>query len=232
MTSFNTQPNIRAAIERSRRSRKAFQRRRRHLLFVVSTAVAAALPLSLSVLGVTGSDVVHAASSGAQNLADLLAQRSPGERTAATLTKTKKAQHALVRSRFPEGEAPTASPVATELAKLLLPPVEQPPLLVPGAPLLAEAKSAALATFFAAPAGGSIGSPPAGTSEGPSTAGGGGSLPGGGTPGTFTPTTPPREVVPSAVPEPASWAMMLIGFAMLGCRGRRTSGAPVKARRL
>ena len=53
--------------------------------------------------------------------------------------------------------------------------------------------------------------------------GGGGVVipPGGGGPVTF-PTELPREPVtqPSAVPEPATWAMMLLGFGLIGWRVR------------
>jgi hypothetical protein len=48
--------------------------------------------------------------------------------------------------------------------------------------------------------------------------GGGGGGPGG--PPQQPPQTPPPEQ-PPAVPEPGTWAMMLAGFGLIGCRFRR-----------
>jgi len=83
---------ISEAVARSRSMRRAMQRRRRRLALAAFLAAGAGVPLSLSLVGVTGNDVVHAAISGASSLADLFDKRSPGERTAAQLTKTKHAK--------------------------------------------------------------------------------------------------------------------------------------------
>ena len=87
--------NISEAIARSRSMRGALRRRRRRLVLAACLVTAAGVPLSLSLVGVTGSDVVHAAANGASSLADLFDKRSPGERTAAQLTKTKHAKRAI-----------------------------------------------------------------------------------------------------------------------------------------
>lgn len=72
---------------------------------------------------------------------------------------------------------------------------------------------------------GGAGGGPGGTLPGPggSLPGGGGATPGGTTPGG--PVTPPV----SAVPEPASWAMMILGFAFIGGILRRQRNGSSRA---
>src|SRR4051812_30526133 len=95
------QPRISRAIRRSRRARAAFARRRRR-----SAVLAVCISLGLAgvaVLGVgaaTGEDVVQAAVGRAQDLAELLDGRSPGERTQAQLNKTKHARAAAAKLRL------------------------------------------------------------------------------------------------------------------------------------
>lgn len=75
----------------------------------------------------------------------------------------------------------------------------------------------------------------AGSGPGGSLPGAGGSLPGGGggtAPVVTTPTTPVTPPV-SAVPEPASWAMMILGLAFIGGilrRQRSESARPMTGR--
>jgi hypothetical protein len=204
--------NISEAIARSRRMRRAMHKRRRRMALAAVLATAAGVPLSLSLVGVTGNDVVHAAVSGANSLADLLDKRSPGERTAAQLTKTKHAKRP-VSAVAPPDHQPAAAPLIRkhdfdEVAKLLA----APPPTIDIAPPVEEA-SADIPTIA-----GLIGSTPdtAGTSIG----GGGAAGGGGGGSSSFPASEPPREPVP-AVPEPGTWATMLLGFAMLGWRMRR-----------
>lgn len=157
-----------------------------------------------------------------QSASDLIAQRSPGIRTRAIMGKGKmkgerpvRFARALPRVRDARGiEAP---PMATGAAAL-------PDAL---AALPAEAVPAA------APVGGVI----PGTGSGPG--GGGGFLfaplpfpglggPGGGgvvivRPGGEQPSPPLVPPPAPAVPEPATWAMMLFGFGALGYTLRRKS---------
>lgn len=172
--------------------------------------VAAAFPLTFAAFGLTGSDVVRAAENGAQNLGDLFSQRSPGARTAAQLTKTKKKQHALAKVRL---AAPAAAPIPPALVAALLPPSEELPVDL-GKPvaLLQVAPPSPFETIIGPP-GGIGGSPPGGGGSPPG--GGGGSPPGGGPPVVRQPD------LPSAVPEPGTWATMLLGFGLLGWRFRR-----------
>jgi len=158
-----------------------------------------------------GGDAVQAAVAKAESLADLIGQRSPGQRTAALLTKTKHARAlAKVRAR-----PHVAVPSQTELAKVLLPPPSPEVALdlAPPLPMAALTTPPPLAGFIVPPSGGGgLVSPPGG-------GGGGGVLPPG---GTETFPSGPRQPVPSAVPEPASWALMLLGFGLVGWRARRT----------
>jgi hypothetical protein len=151
--------------------------------------------------------VVEAAVSKAQDLADLLNQRSPGMRTEDQLTK-----HARTAAKIrlhPRHIAPGANstaptmPTTAALVDLLQPPmvpveiasVELPPSLG-GPPTLG-------AILDSTP-----GFTPPGNDFG----------------GTQTfPSSEPREALPptSAVPEPGTWAMMLLGFGLIAWRVRR-----------
>jgi hypothetical protein len=214
-----TQANIRAAIARSRHARNALERRRRRIILAACASAAAAFPLTFAAFGVSGNDVVHAAAGGAQNLADLLGQRSPGERTQAALTKTKHARALAKQRHFPVPAPPPAAP-GVELAMIVAPPPGQLPVdFGPPVPLLAMS-SPPPASFFTQPGGGGIVVPPGGSAGSPP-GGGGGSPPGGGGPNTV-PTPQPNELVPSAVPEPGTWATMLLGFAIVGWCVRRS----------
>lgn len=220
-----TEPNIRAAIERSRCAREALKRRRRRAAIVASLSIAAAVPLGLATLGVTGGHLVYAATSGAKSLADLLDQRSPGERTGAQLTKSKK-MRALAKLQ----PAPPSSPVpprpdALELAKLLMPTEPVSTAIEMPAAVVAFGPTPTLGTIIGPNPGGS--GPPGGTLVTPP--GGGGTPPGGGGSPPTTPTQPPL-VPTSPVPEPGTWATMLLGFGLIGWRIRR--GTKVWARPL
>ena len=213
------QPNIEAAIRRSRNARARRQSRRRRSLVLaalVSVALGGGGVLSLNAL--TGAGVVHAAVAQAQSLADLLNQRSPGERTAAQLTKTKRAR-ALGKTRARPHVGLTAGPPA-ELANILMPPPAEVALeLAPPLPMASLIAPPPLAGLVAPPpgAGGPIVSPPGGGG------GGGVSPPGGG--GQILPPNETHVPVPSAVPEPATWALMLLGFGLIGWRARRAKAA-------
>jgi hypothetical protein len=208
------QPNIEAAIRRSRDARAQRHSRRRRLL-AIAAAVSAMLAGAgfVSLESLTGADVLHAAAVRAESLADLLSQRSPGERTAAQLTKTKRARalakmHARPRST-------TAATEPSELAKILVPPPAEVSLNIAPPVPMASLFMPPMELASSSPGGGSfIVAPPEG--------GGGVSPPGGG-PESFP--NEPREPVPSAVPEPSSWALMLLGFFLIGWRGRQARTA-------
>lgn len=155
----------------------------------------------------------EAAVSQAQDLADLLSGRSPGARTQAELTK-----HARVAAKVrpkpnaivPAGHpTPPEAPSTIELVNLLQPPVTP-----------AEIATAELQPPFAPPPtlGAILASAPGDQGVAPPDDGGG--------PVSY-PTLQPRAEVPptSAVPEPGTWAMMLMGFGLIAWRVRRHSPA-------
>src|SRR5579864_5879650 len=93
MHSVQSKPDIVRAIRRSREARAAMRRRRwRAIAIIGGFAVALGGAGTLTIAGLNGSNVVHAAMSRAKSLADLLDQRSPGARTEGELTKTKHAR--------------------------------------------------------------------------------------------------------------------------------------------
>jgi len=190
----------------------AARRRRARLAVAFAALLAGAGTVSFS--GVTGSDLAHAAVSQARSLADLLDARSPGQRTEALLTKTKHARP-LVRTRS-RVTARHQSPKEQKFELVgLLTSTPLPVGLERPLPLASVSPGPSLAMIVGGGGGGGGVLPPTG---------GGGVVPptGGGGPATF-PTTQPRELVtpPSALPEPGSWATMLIGFGFIGWRLRR-----------
>lgn len=185
-------------------------------------AILAVLAAPLSMMALTDGSAGAVVEKGRDFLA-LMQDRSPGERTVAQLTKSKKVRAAAV------------VPKQRALAKVQKPPVPKEFLeaLVPVEPQLAELPPAILnppgiVPFDLVPPleivplgpGGPVVTPPGGP---------GGPVvfpPGGGTPPTVIPPPPPPPEVP-AVPEPSTWLSMLLGFGLLGsvCRYRRRTVA-------
>lgn len=164
----------------------------------------------------TGTDMVEAAVTKAQTLADLIGQRSPGARTEGQLTKTK---HARVLAK----QRATPKIIGLALPKPGVPQVAQ---LLESTPLLPASldleKPVPLAELNAPPPtlGGIIIPGPA-------------SPPGESPPVTFPGPEPKVPVTPpSAVPEPGTWATMLLGFALIGFRVRRTKSTRTGAGQL
>ena len=205
------------AVARSRAVRaRIAQRRRRTAAALACLATVVGLPLAWS-FAEPAQGVVEAAVSKAEDLADLLSQRSPGERTQDQLTKharaadTARTQPKPIRPAvYPAGGN---GPSTTALIDLLQPQ-----------PVPVEIASADLSPAVAGPPtlGAMLGSTPGGSIT-PGGGGGGGG--GGGTPAV--PKTTPRDVITpvSAVPEPGTWAMMLMGFSLIAWRIRRRPSA-------
>jgi hypothetical protein len=185
------------------------RRRRRNAALVACLVGVVGLPIGWTLAERAGA-VVEAAVSKAQDLADLLSERSPGMRTQDELTKHVRAAP-KVRAH-PKPGAHRAVPDGPKTAALV-------DLLVPLAPV--EIASAQLPPPFAPPP--TLGAVLASTP---------GFTPPVGSPGgTATlPSSEPREVLPptSAVPEPGTWAMMLMGFGLIAWRVRRRRPAAAK----
>ena len=217
--------------------------RKRRIAFATTAAIIVliAVPLALDrgpggPGGLTGAGSPLA--NGAASLRSLLGARSPGERTAAQLTKTKNRpppiiprERALTKVHRPfiPPEIPIAllTPPTPELVGPPLVPaaalVSTPPLEwigVPGTP------GGAGPPMFGGPPG-LIGPPVIG---GPPGAPGPPGLPGPpGPPGPPGVPGPPGPPGPPPVPEPATWATMLLGFGLVGWRVRARNAAAARA---
>lgn len=163
--------------------------------------------------------VAAAAASEIHDLAELLSQRSPGARTQAELTKhVREAVKARPRPKplVPPGHPiEPGVPTTTELVDLLQPPVAPVSLVAEGAPPSFEPTPTLNAILASAPLIGSFTPPTSGGGGGGSGGGGGGRI--------HLPTSEPQEALPqtSAVPEPGTWAMMLMGFGLIAWQTRR-----------
>ena len=200
-------PDIARAVRRANAARLVMRKRRRRFL-----AITLGLPLGAAtgfftwVASANGVDVVQAATRHAQDLAQLLDQRSPGDRTVAQLTKTRRVDEMLpngYRSLTPDRPA-TANTSTLQFASILSGSAVPPEIAVAFAQL--------------PPLAGSSDAIP-GAGENPDSS----LFP----PGMeSTASVPPGETrqplidIP-AVPEPQSWALMLLGFALVGWRVRR-----------
>lgn len=174
-----------------------------------------AIASALSIANFAGVDVAAAAVSKAQSFVDLMHRRSPGARTEAQLTKIKRPHHRVLTERsLPElPEIPGVTAVTPTVA-LFAPPLQAAMPVFPEAPLLTAAAYPP-PLFFVPPIGGVFAPPPGG---------GGGGPPGGpGGPGGPPQQPPPEQ--PPAVPEPGTWAMMILGFALTGWALRRNGAA-------
>ncbi len=177
---------------------------------------------ALSLVSLSRPDLARAAADGVAHGVDdlnmvsaMIAHRSPGERVKGALAslkhKRKPALHerALAKVRMPE------APVSPLLGLIGAPPVA-PVAIPPAMPLyamVANGPSLAIPPIALVPGGPT--SPP--NSLIPGGPGGGGGII---VPPVVTTATPETPVTP-AVPEPASWAMMLVGFALMAGAIRR-----------
>ena len=172
-----------------------------------------------------GANGVSNALNAAKSVADLLAGRSPGERAEGTLANLKHRRLSALHERaLPKVRRPgAASPLAGIVGAAPVPPAE---VLPPPAPLYTVVAGGPGAPVAAPPPGGG---PVIFPAIPPPPGGGGGVIlpPPVITPPVTPPVTPPIVIPPppttGAVPEPSTWAMMLIGFAMIGrsLRARR-----------
>ena len=183
--------------------------------------IAAALSIATFSRTNVGKAVGDAASAGLDSIktvAAMLADRSPGQRPEGALASLKqKKQPALHQRALPKVRKPE-SPLAGIIGTPPVPPIEMPPetplysMVSPGPDLIPPTSIVP-------------GGAPPGSNTPPPGGGGGIVVP----PGTTdTPNVPETPVTP-AVPEPATWAMMLLGFAMVGWAIRRDKQAAATA---
>ena len=168
-----------------------------------------------------GEAMADAASAGLTNIktvAAMLADRSPGERPVGALASLKhKRRPALHERALPKVRQPE-SPLTGIVGTPAVPPVEMPA----ATPLYSVVASPPVAQALI-PGGSGGGSPP---SQILPPGGGGGIVAPPETP--TVPTTPVTPVTP-AVPEPDTWAMMLVGFGLVGWAIRRDKRAVARA---
>jgi len=160
---------------------------------------------------------VHQGVNGMKTVASMLAGRSPGERPKGALAKLKQLKHKraaalpLGRHVLPPAAALLGAPPAIIVPQPIAPaPIYDvvaggPPIMLPPVPILTGG------------GGGGGGGPPVLPGIPPPGGGGGVFVP----PPIITTAVPPPPPVTSAVPEPASWAMMLVGFALVAGALRR-----------
>lgn len=191
---------------------------RRNGIIAAMAAVAAILSVSVAVdprLSKAVGERVNQGVHGFETVAALLSERSPGQRPKGALANLKHKKAAVEASAAP-------------LARHVVPPVEAImgtpaiPLIIPpalAAPPLYNAVAGSPSAPIPVSAAGGNGGPPI-LSAIP--------LPGGGVgggvvapPPIVTEVVPPPPAITSGVPEPASWALMLAGFAMVGGALRR-----------
>ncbi|MFL6760514.1 MAG: PEPxxWA-CTERM sorting domain-containing protein [Sphingomonas sp.] len=176
----------------------------------MATALSVAI-LSDSKLGRAVGDGVSSSIESVKTVAAMLAERSPGERPDGALVNLKpKRQSALHERALPKVRGPAAIPYEALVAAPPNPVIAPPPKaplynVVAGGPPVVIAPTTGVVP-------GTPGGPPVLTDI---------PLPGGGGGGIFSPPvvaaapdTPPIPVTP--VPEPAAWAMMLVGLALIG----------------
>ena len=125
---------------------------RKRIIAATCSALLLGGGLAFTLSGLTAADAVYASVQKAKSLADLLSQRSPGERTEAQLTKNKRAR-SLARHRLPAPKLGTP-PTAMDLARILLPPGTEVPVTVSNPLPLMQAPPVTLAEIGGTPGGG------------------------------------------------------------------------------
>ena len=161
--------------------------------------------------------IAEAATNQATSLMAMLDQRSPGERTAGELTKTKRERVLADRQAraVPKNLAEVLAPPAPVLAAVdVQAPVAELPQLAPPPP----------GVFLLPPPGGGVIVPPPG--GGVVVPPGGSDTPPGG--GGDNPPPPPPDTPPGPppLPEPGTWMTMILGFGLIGWTLRRNRLAP------
>ena len=194
------------AAGRARREKLDATRRRRKIL-AAGGALTIVFAAPLSIAAYMGVDASFPGVEAAKSFMAMMADRSPGDRTKGELTKTKQAAAADVPTQRALGKITKPEP-PKEFVDAIAPPVP----LIEELPPVAMKEDIGPILLTPQPPGGGIIIPP----QAPP--------PGGGGP---NPPPPPPEVEPPppppppAVPEPGTWATMLLGFGLAGWALRR-----------
>ena len=207
------------SLTAARESLQAMLLSRRNSAIAAFVALAAAVSIGVvsdAQLASAVGEQVHQGVNGMKTVASMLAGRSPGERPKGALAKLKQLKHKRAAA-LPLGHhvlPPAAAVLAAPPAIIVPPPIAPaplydvvaggPPIVLPPVPILTGG-------------GGGGGGPPVLPGIPPPGGGGGVFVP----PPIITTAVPPPPPVTSAVPEPASWAMMLVGFALVAGALRR-----------
>ena len=189
-----------------RARREAASRRRKILAAGGALTIVFAAPLSIAAY--LGIDASFPGIEAAKSFMAMMAERSPGDRTKGELIKTKQAA-------LPD------APTQRALGKITKPeaPKEFAEAIAPSVPVIEELPPVALKDDIGPilltppPSGGGIITPP----QAPPPGGGGPNPP----PPGENPPPPPGENPPPAVPEPGTWATILLGFGLSGWAMRR-----------
>ena len=204
------------ASGRARRTKRVAARRRRQMLLAGAIAFTAVIAAPLSVASYLGVESSIPGVAAAKSFMAMMAERSPGDRTKAELTRTKQRAAPAPKQRALGKVTPPAPP--KEFVEAIAPP---PPKVAEDVPLAAAAP--AIGPLLIGPSfPGGVVIPPSAPTPG----------------GTGGPTPPPTEEppppteppppgddepppTPPVVPEPGTWATMLLGFGLTGLMMRR-----------
>ena len=192
------------AAGRARREKLETDKRRRKF-FAAGGALTIVFAAPLSIAAYMGVDADFPGVEAAKSFMAMMAERSPGDRVKGELIKTKQptpeipSQRALGKITKPEPPK--------EFVDAIAPPVP----LIEELPPMAMKEDIGPILLTPQPPGGGIITPP----QAPPPGGGGPNPP---PPGEEPPPPPPP---PPAVPEPGTWATMLLGFGLTGWAMRR-----------
>ena len=229
------------ASGRARRAKRVAARRRRQIFLSGAIAFTAVFAAPLSVASYLGIESKIPGVEAAKSFMAMMSERSPGDRTKAELSRTKQRTVAAPKQRalgkitpapppkeFVEAIAPPPPKVAEGVSLAMAPTTLGPLLIAPSTP------GGIVISPFAPPPGGGGGGPTPSPGEEPNPTQPpppGDDEPQPPPPGddglTPTPTGPPPT--PPVVPEPGTWATMLLGFGLTGLmmRRRRRKAAPL-----
>lgn len=204
------------ASGRARRAKRAAARRRRQVILSGALAFTAVVAAPLSIASYLGVESQIPGVAAAKSFMAMMSERSPGDRTKAELTRTKHRGAAAPKQRALGKITPPPPP--KEFVEAIAPPS---PKITEGVPLAAAPTT--LGPLLIAPStpGGIVVPPSAPTPGGT----GGPTPPGVEGPPPTEPPPPPGDggppPTPPVVPEPGTWATMLLGFGLTGLMIRR-----------